>query len=720
MDLSTNSSPASPSTHGSVAQEHGTPEMVLYRALAGTVDPDVFFSQATDHLARLIPFNALLLQMLSEEGKALIGYQWRDGTGGRLPIEQQHQLLESPFTQQALQQKVPVTLQDTRERPSWLSWVEDLPALQGLRSAMVFPLPSRQGPIGVGVLARRPPHSLGQEDIERVAATSSALGNLLLSVRTAWAYRQQAQLSLELAKSIRSLAQSLDPGEVASRILTRVQASLRAEAALLYLYEEKNQTWVLRDAVGKVLRSADGQRYSLPTSLLERLLRQKETLWLPDLAAQAPALIQQLPLAGLSPQTGYIVPIYSEKRPLGFILVINPAQGGGLPFVIHSLNALASMAGVSLTHARLFSELEQAHEEYRTLFNDTLDWIIITNLQGYIVEANKTCKEMLELRWETIRAGSKPITQIHQPDPKVVPQDLSEIPSTPPLRYESWVPLPNGQTLPVEVYVRRVTVGGQPRLQWILRDISEAKQLETLREDLLSMMYHDLRSPLANILSCVDVLETIHGRKGTSATVLDIIRRAAERIQRLTSTILDIRRLETGQPLAKPRPTPPQQLIQEAVDVVTPLIQSKGHTLEIQWPEEPLPLVMADAEMIRRVIINLLENASKYTPDGGHIWIGARPEAKGWVRFWVRDTGPGIPLEEQGTLFEKYTRASTSRDAKGLGLGLAYCRLAVEAHGGQIGVYSRPNEGATFFFTLPIASSSSGTEQEDRASQAGG
>lgn len=705
MATSTNSSSTYPTANGSVAQNAGTPELTLYRALAGVVDHEAFFAQAAEHLARLFPFDALLLQMLTEEGEPLLGYQWRAGARETLSLEQQTHLLNGPFTHSALQQQTPLLLQDTREHPQWQTWVEALPVLQGLRSALVFPMFAAQGPVGVGVLARRPPHGLGQEDAQRMAAVGHALGNLLLAVRAVFAYRQQAKLSLELAQSIELLAQTLDPEEVVTRILARVQATLQAEAVLLYLYEKENQSWVLRDAIGKVLRSAIGQRYEPPASLLERLSQQKETLWLPSLAAQAQALLQVLPSVGFTPRTGYAVPIYSERQPLGVILVINPAQGGGLSFGANFLNALASVAGVSFTHARLFAQLEQAHEEYRTLFNDTLDWIIITNLQGYIVETNQTCKEMLGLRWETIRSGSQSITQIHSPDPQVLPSNLEEIPASPPLRYESQVTLPSGKTIPVEVYVRRVTVSGQPRLQWILRDISEAKQLETLREDLLSMVYHDLRSPLANILSGVDVLEAIHGREGTSGTVLDIIRRSAERIQRLTSTMLDIRRLETGQPLAKPRPTPPQQLIQEAVEAAFPLIQSKGHTIEIQEPAEPLPLVMADVGMIRRVLINLLENAAKYTPDGGHIWIGARPEAEGWVRFWVRDTGPGIPPEEQGTLFEKYTRASTSQSAQGLGLGLAYCRLAVEAHQGQIGVHSRPGEGATFYFTLPVAPS---------------
>ncbi len=703
MSLTTKSSPAPSSTDQPLPRVQGAAALSLYHALAGVVESEAFFAQAAEHIARLIPLNALLLQTVDEQGEPLEGYQWREGVGRPLSVSEQHAFLACTFAQKTLQANAPLVLDDTREQAQWTAWAEGQPFLKQLRSALWFPLRSRQGVVGVGVLARRPPHSLNADEARLVHELGEVLGNLFLAVRAAAAYRQQATLSLELAQSIELLAQTLDPDEVVTRVLARVQETLHVEAALLYLYEEESQAWVLREAVGKVLRSARGQRYEPPDSLLQRLFQNKETLWFPDLSSQAQTLLHVLPITGFEPRTGYAVPIQSEGKPLGVMLAINPVHGGGLSFVPQFLNALASVAGVSLSHARLFAELEQAHEEYRTLFNDTLDWIIITDLKGYIVEANKTSKEALGLSWEDIRSGREHITRIHQPDPKVVPENLEDIPAAPPLRYEAEVALPNQKTVPVEVYVRRVTVGGQPRLQWILRDISEAKQLETLREDLLSMIYHDLRSPLANIISGADVLESLHGEDKTSSTVLDIIRRSAERIQRLTSTMLDIRRLETGQPLAKPSPVAPEKLLQEAVDAILPLAQSKGHTVEIQRPSQPLPLVLADAEMIRRVLINLLENASKYTPDGGHIWVGAEQDAEGWVRFWVRDTGPGIPLEEQDSLFEKYTRASTGKKAKGLGLGLAYCRLAVEAHGGQIGVSSRPGEGATFYFTLPVA-----------------
>ena len=690
--------------------------LAVYQALTGLVESEAFFAQAAKLIAHFVPLNALVLQLLREDGSPLEGYSWREGSGRRLTLPEQKGLLSCAFVQQMLAQNLPVLLlEDTREHPLWASWAETIPHLEGLRSALWFSIPGGEGVVGIGIVARRPPHSLGDEEAELAQGLAEPLGHLSIALRKAITYREQAQLSLELAQSVQILAETLDPDEVVYRVLVRVQETLHVEAALLFLYDEESQAWVLREALGKVLRSSRGQHFSPPEGILERLFQHKETLWVADLSSQASTLLHALPITGFVPQSGYAVPIQSEGRPVGVMLAINPAYGGGQPWVIQFLNALASVAGVSLTHARLFAELEQAHQEYRTLFNDTLDWILITDLEGHIVEANQTSKEALGLSWEIIRSGTKPISQIHTPDPKVVPENFEDIPSDPPLRYESEVTLPNGDAVPVEVYVRRVTISGRPRLQWILRDITEAKQLETLREDLLSMIYHDLRSPLANIVSGVDVLESLHGQNPTSATVLDIIRRSADRVQRLTSTLLDIRRLEAGQPLARPKPVQPRELIYEAVDAVAPLVQSKGHTLEVQLPEEGLPPVMADAEMIRRVLINLLENASKYTPDGGHIWVGAREEPGGWVRFWVRDTGPGIPLEEQEHLFEKYTRASTAKIAKGLGLGLAYCRLAVEAHNGEIGVYSKPGEGATFYFTLPIA-----TAEEEQTSETSG
>jgi signal transduction histidine kinase len=164
--------------------------------------------------------------------------------------------------------------------------------------------------------------------------------------------------------------------------------------------------------------------------------------------------------------------------------------------------------------------------------------------------------------------------------------------------------------------------------------------------------------------------------------------------------MLDLSRLEGGQMPLNRGKVSPQVLLSEALEVVMPHAEQRQQTVQVELSPD-LPPVNADREMIRRVLINLLENAVKYSPPGAHIRAGARREGQ-MVRFWVADNGPGIPKEEQERIFHKYDRGSAKR-GKGLGLGLAFARLAVQAHGGTIGVESEPGQGALFCFTLPVA-----------------
>jgi signal transduction histidine kinase len=176
--------------------------------------------------------------------------------------------------------------------------------------------------------------------------------------------------------------------------------------------------------------------------------------------------------------------------------------------------------------------------------------------------------------------------------------------------------------------------------------------------------------------------------------------RSTERIQRLTNSLLDIKRLEAGQPLGDRVLAIPGELIKEAVDTVSPVAENKQQKINIlSLPE--LPLVMVDAEMIRRVLINLLENAVKFTSSGGTIQINAQQEGN-WLKVWVQDNGPGIPVSEHERIFDKFTRLNAKDSSKGLGLGLAYCRMAMQGHGGRIWVESEPGAGSHFVFTLPV------------------
>jgi signal transduction histidine kinase len=159
-------------------------------------------------------------------------------------------------------------------------------------------------------------------------------------------------------------------------------------------------------------------------------------------------------------------------------------------------------------------------------------------------------------------------------------------------------------------------------------------------------------------------------------------------------------RLESGQPVVNLYSTSLLHLAADSVEAVSPIAGSKNQIINIKMPSK-VPLVLVDADMIRRVLINLLENAVKYSPPEGDITLGADVETE-YAVIWVQDSGPGIPAEEQEHVFDKFTRLNPTGSQKGFGLGLAYCRLAIEGHAGRIWVESEPGKGSRFSFTLPL------------------
>jgi signal transduction histidine kinase len=216
------------------------------------------------------------------------------------------------------------------------------------------------------------------------------------------------------------------------------------------------------------------------------------------------------------------------------------------------------------------------------------------------------------------------------------------------------------------------------------------------------MIYHDLRSPLANVVSSLSLLDTMLSSDDPALkSLLEISMRSTERIQRMTDSLLDLSVLEAGQPIGSLKPINILAPVYEAVEAMETLVHNKSQIISYKIPDR-LPNILADQDMIRRVVVNLLENASKYSPQGSRIEVGARAE-KGKILVWVGDNGPGIPASECERIFEKFTRLKSENAPKGLGLGLAYCRLALQAHGGRIWVESELGVGSRFIFTLPVA-----------------
>jgi len=246
------------------------------------------------------------------------------------------------------------------------------------------------------------------------------------------------------------------------------------------------------------------------------------------------------------------------------------------------------------------------------------------------------------------------------------------------------------------------------------RETSEQwRELERMKSDFLSTISHELRLPLAAIKLSVDTLltqSTSEGREETSPEMrlLRNIDRSASRLSAFVQELLDISRLESGQLSLAWEPINVPELIYETTSAIQPLIEAKRQTLAIELTE-PLPPIRGDRKRLEQVINNLLANAHQYTPEGGQITLSVAPEisteaplASPALLFSVRDTGPGISMEEQAFIFDRFHRGTGGRRrSAGAGLGLHIARSLVELHGGRLWVQSQPGHGSTFFFRLP-------------------
>ena len=230
-----------------------------------------------------------------------------------------------------------------------------------------------------------------------------------------------------------------------------------------------------------------------------------------------------------------------------------------------------------------------------------------------------------------------------------------------------------------------------------------AEQATRARDDMLGVVAHDLRNPLSTIvMSASLLLELPPDVDGTlTRRQIEIVQRAAQRMNRLIQDLLDVRRIDGGHLTLDRKPESVIAVVNEAVEMLRPLAAANSLELVGELASE-LPPVLADAQRILQVMSNLVGNAVKFTPPGGSITVRAEPVERE-VRFTVADTGPGIAAEQLPHLFGRYWQGD-SRDRRGIGLGLAIAKGIVEAHGGRIWVESTIGAGSNFHFTLQSAS----------------
>ena len=272
-----------------------------------------------------------------------------------------------------------------------------------------------------------------------------------------------------------------------------------------------------------------------------------------------------------------------------------------------------------------------------------------------------------------------------------------------PSNYEISIVRKHGEVRQLVVSRAEVTWNGERQFQVAYQDITERKKLDQLKDDFIGLVSHELRSPLTVIMGAVNTA-LAEGARLSPEEMHQLLEDAAceaESLSHLLGNLLELSRAQADRLLLQTESISVKNVIQDTVETVKRW--SSAHRLVVHSPSK-VPAVNADQLRLERILHNLLDNAVKYSPQGGKIRVSVRAEEERLI-IAVSDQGIGIPLADQANLFRPFQRLEEAKldETRGLGLGLLVCRRLVESHGGQIWVQSEPGRGSTFFFTLPLA-----------------
>jgi len=351
---------------------------------------------------------------------------------------------------------------------------------------------------------------------------------------------------------------------------------------------------------------------------------------------------------------------------------------------------------------RSFAAVRSSQRQLETLLNSMQDAVIAVSSDGLVQWANQPMDRLVP---ERSRLNAPVVETIRDPDFLATVKAATSTKEVKTARATSIVP---GRAF--DVTAAPLPDGG---VVAVLRDLTETERVEKTRRDFIANVSHELRTPLTSIQGYSEtLLDSAPENSGPTREFLEIIRKNAARMSRLTEDLLTLARVESGETRFETEPVPPIELLRDAEESFRAVARTHDVDLHIDENQDgkgsgrvdSMPLVLADREAIHQVFSNLIDNAMKYGRAGGRIVLGARQASRG-IEFYVEDFGAGISSEHLPRLFERFYRVdkARSRESGGTGLGLAIAKHIMRAHGGSIRAESELGHGATFLFTLPFA-----------------
>jgi signal transduction histidine kinase len=507
----------------------------------------------------------------------------------------------------------------------------------------------------------------------------------------------------------RELAAAIRSDRLLDVILGYALEVTRSEWGSISLYEAGENLLVIKAVRGyqKAIASL-----SADSGISSRAVHTGQRVYVPDVT-QDPDYVD---ISGGAARSQLSVPMVHEGRVLGVLTLesdqLNAYSASDQVFI----SQLAAHATIAVVNADLYAQAQERLSELAAILNSVGEGLLVLDAMGQVTLANEALQALTNVPLAGITGKclsdlpEKALASLgftkDQADSAVSALKQGIAPSLPRLTIkvnEAHLEKTLERTT-FTVWDRKGRITG-----WtvVIRNITEEVMITQARELITETLIHDLRSPASAVLGALDVLDETIARVEPSRDevveqAIEVARRGAQRVLGMIESLLEIARLHAGKIEILQTSFHLRKLAANVMNDFLSQSVEYGVILRNEVPED-LPLVRSDAGKTTRVITNLLDNALKFTPAGGQIILTAERLGADMIAMQVGDTGPGIPEEYREKIFERFTQVpGLVGRRRGSGLGLTFCKLALEAQGGRIWVEPRPGGGSQFIFTLPV------------------
>jgi two-component system phosphate regulon sensor histidine kinase PhoR len=573
---------------------------------------------------------------------------------------------------------------------------EDWRRLAGVRSLLAIPVdPPRREEGGLVVVFFPEQRSFSDDDLElgrRLGGAARAgleRSELYESERTARALSQQ------LARTGSLLATELDPAAILEEVAEQAPALLGADACAIQLVRDDELEVT---AVGGTAPAVVGARFPATARPAGDVVQTRSPISIADAAEDSRLLADDPVLA--SGHAGYLgVPIVGVEQGFqGVLAVYSQRPRIWREEEVEALSALAGNASAVLSNAELYQRVAVERERSYAILSNIADGIVAVDREGKVVLWNEAAEAITGVPTEAA-LGRTPVEVLQR---ELTAEDDDPV-------GERMLPIQRGGEevwLSLTEAIMRDPVGSVSGRIFAFRDVSAERIVDQMKSAFVSTVSHQLRAPLTSIYGFAETLlrrDILFG-EAERETFLGYIASEAQRLTSIVDELLTVARLEAGDLQVELAPTDLREVVSEVVTSVKQGAELNGHRFELRLPEEPLS-ASADAAKLGQILTNLLDNAVKFSPDGGTVTVEAH-RRRGRVEVRVLDEGQGIPEGEREHIFSKFHRSESSGGPGGAGLGLFIARGLVTAMGGRLWVDTAEGGGSSFAFDLPLADAS--------------